>query len=185
MVSSKCCAVVSPSPLRFFAALMPPCAQTECERFTGTIENRSTVPPASAILITAASPASPPPITMILGAAIESFLSPCNQVKHTVRLELSDDNEHCTRSRGNHLNHNQSIGKSSGAAGRKARLVVLEQLHKSLVADCFAGRCARLRRKLCSDPSDNNQPTKRGYREGDETTPNTIQVCHISLKLQC
>src|SRR4051794_7007683 len=67
MVSSKCCAVVSPSPLRFLAALMPPCAHTECERFTGTIEKRSTLPPASAILITAASPASPPPTTMILG----------------------------------------------------------------------------------------------------------------------
>src|SRR5208283_3561838 len=63
MVSSKCCQVESPSPFRSLAALMPPCAQTECERFTGTIENRSTVPPASAILITAASPASPPPTT--------------------------------------------------------------------------------------------------------------------------
>ncbi len=64
--------------LRFLAALMPPCAQTECERLTGTIENRSTLPPASAILMTAASPARPPPTTMILGdAAIEwrSFLS--------------------------------------------------------------------------------------------------------------
>src|SRR6478609_6136665 len=69
MVSSKCCHVVSPSPLRFLAALMPPCAQTECERFTGTIEKRSTLPPASAILITAESPASPPPTTMILGIA--------------------------------------------------------------------------------------------------------------------
>ena len=25
----------SPSPLRFLAALIPPCAQTECDRFTG------------------------------------------------------------------------------------------------------------------------------------------------------
>src|ERR1700752_2889771 len=49
---------------------MPPWAQTECERLTGTMENRSTLPPASAILMTAASPARPPPITMILGAAI-------------------------------------------------------------------------------------------------------------------
>ena len=31
---------------------------------------KSTVPPASAILITAASPANPPPTTMILGPAI-------------------------------------------------------------------------------------------------------------------
>src|SRR6201988_5297995 len=49
---------------------MPPCAHTECERFTGTIENRSHSPPISAILMTAASPASPPPTTMILGAAM-------------------------------------------------------------------------------------------------------------------
>src|SRR5580658_6360838 len=80
MVSSKCCAVVSPSPLRFLAALMPPCAHTECERLTGTMEKRSTLPPASAILMTAASPASPPPTTMILGAAmiwvVPSLFSP-------------------------------------------------------------------------------------------------------------
>src|SRR5687768_14751931 len=40
---------------------MPPCAQTECERLTGTTEKRSTACPASAIFIAAASPASPPP----------------------------------------------------------------------------------------------------------------------------
>src|ERR1700730_18128107 len=49
---------------------MPPCAHTECERFTGTIEKRSTFAPISPILMTAASPASPPPMTMIFGAAI-------------------------------------------------------------------------------------------------------------------
>src|SRR5208282_5420219 len=70
MVSSKWIQVESPSPFRFLAALMPPCAQTECERFTGTIENRSTSPPISAILMTAARPARPPPTTIILGAAI-------------------------------------------------------------------------------------------------------------------
>src|ERR1700722_13355750 len=48
---------------------MPPCAHTECDRSTGTIKNKSTFPPASAILMTAASPASPPPTTMILGVA--------------------------------------------------------------------------------------------------------------------
>src|SRR5437879_9556821 len=69
MVSSKCCHVESPSPFRFLAALMPPCAHTECERFTGTIENRSTFAPISAILMTAESPARPPPITIIFGAA--------------------------------------------------------------------------------------------------------------------
>src|SRR5215212_4132877 len=40
---------------------MPPCAQTECERLTGTTEKRSTACPASAIFIAAARPASPPP----------------------------------------------------------------------------------------------------------------------------
>src|SRR5258707_12038651 len=45
---------------------MPPWAQTECERFTGTTENRSTECPASAIFIAAASPARPPPTTTIL-----------------------------------------------------------------------------------------------------------------------
>src|ERR1041385_9261683 len=74
MVSSKCCQVVSPSPLRFLAALMPPCAHTECDRLTGTIENKSTWPPASAILMVAAKPESPPPTTIILGVvAINLF----------------------------------------------------------------------------------------------------------------
>src|ERR1700680_2042688 len=70
MVSSKCFQVESPSPFRFLAALIPPCAHTECERFTGTMENRSTLAPISAILMTAASPARPPPTTTILGVAI-------------------------------------------------------------------------------------------------------------------
>src|SRR5713226_6314990 len=65
-VSSKCSQVESPSPFVLTAPLMPPCAQTECERFTGTTENRSTACPASAIFIAAASPASPPPTTAIL-----------------------------------------------------------------------------------------------------------------------
>src|SRR5215472_3037447 len=80
MVSSKCCQVESPSPFRFLAALMPPCAQTECERFTGTMENRSTLPPISAILITAARPARPPPTTIIFGAA--AMLLPWTPVVH-------------------------------------------------------------------------------------------------------
>src|ERR1700722_5750728 len=58
---------------------MPPCAQTECERLTGTIENKSTLPPISAILMTAESPASPPPTTIIFGAAaIVSLSAFCN-----------------------------------------------------------------------------------------------------------
>src|ERR1051325_10318864 len=40
---------------------MPPCAQTECERLTGTTEKRSSEWPASAIFIAAARPARPPP----------------------------------------------------------------------------------------------------------------------------
>src|SRR4030081_112281 len=70
MVSSKCCQVESPSPFRFLAALMPPCAHTECDRLTGTIEKRSTLAPISAILMTAESPARPPPMTIIFGAGI-------------------------------------------------------------------------------------------------------------------
>src|SRR6266436_6210336 len=84
MVSSKCCQVESPSPFRFLAALMPPCAHTECERLTGTIENRSTSPPISAILMTAASPASPPPTTMIFGAADISIHRPFRKGSVTV-----------------------------------------------------------------------------------------------------
>src|SRR5579872_2374234 len=75
MVSSKCFQVESPSPFRFLAALIPPCAHTECDRFTGTIENRSTWPPISAILITAASPANPPPTTTIFGFDAIEFQS--------------------------------------------------------------------------------------------------------------
>src|SRR5438132_1528276 len=45
-------------------ALIPPCAQTECDRFTGTIENKSTVTPSSASLMAQAKPASPPPTTI-------------------------------------------------------------------------------------------------------------------------
>src|SRR5271170_8224385 len=85
MVSSKCCHVESPSPFRFLAALMPPCAHTECERFTGTMEKRSTLAPISAILITAESPARPPPITIIFGAAaifpLPAFRIRCSLVR--------------------------------------------------------------------------------------------------------
>src|SRR6478609_7856106 len=43
---------------------MPPCAHTECERFTGTSEIRSTGTFASQSLMTVISPASPPPTTI-------------------------------------------------------------------------------------------------------------------------
>src|SRR5690606_21255025 len=45
---------------------MPPCAHTECDRFTGTSEIRSTGTLASHSLITVISPASPPPTTTTL-----------------------------------------------------------------------------------------------------------------------
>ena len=53
---------------------MPPCAQTECERFTGTMENKSTCAPCSAALIVDIRPASPPPTTIIFFSAIEMSL---------------------------------------------------------------------------------------------------------------
>src|SRR5688572_13704409 len=65
-VSSRCFAGESPSPFVLTAPLMPPCAHTECDSFTGTTEIRSTSCPASAIFIAAASPASPPPTIAIL-----------------------------------------------------------------------------------------------------------------------
>jgi hypothetical protein len=54
---------LSPSPLVFTDALMPPCAHTECERFTGTSE-RGRPGPASQSLMTVIRPARPPPTTM-------------------------------------------------------------------------------------------------------------------------
>src|SRR5436190_14340609 len=49
---------------------MPPCAQTECERLTGTMEKRSTGIPDSAARMVAMSPARPPPTIMIFGCLI-------------------------------------------------------------------------------------------------------------------
>src|SRR5215470_5085232 len=60
----------SPSPLVFTAPLMPPWAQTECDRFTGTMERRSTLWPASQSLMTLIKPASPPPTTVNLCSAM-------------------------------------------------------------------------------------------------------------------
>ncbi len=64
MVSSKCCHGESPSPFVFTAPLMPPWAQTEWERLTGTMENSLTGTFASAALIVAIRPAKPPPTTI-------------------------------------------------------------------------------------------------------------------------
>src|SRR6202022_112878 len=51
----------SPSPLVLTAPLIPPCAQTEWLRLTGTTEKRSTDMPISAARTVAIRPASPPP----------------------------------------------------------------------------------------------------------------------------
>src|SRR5688572_24192894 len=57
-----------------FVELMPPWAHTLCERFTGTIEIRSTSTFISASFTAVESPASPPPtmITRFLAAAIST-----------------------------------------------------------------------------------------------------------------
>src|SRR3954452_7977641 len=98
MVSSKCCQVESPSPFRFLAALMPPCAHTEWDRFTGTTEKRSASPPISAILMTAARPASPPPTTMIFGAAIlKSPIAPLQSPRRAQTLPHHNIGRTCIR----------------------------------------------------------------------------------------
>ncbi len=98
MESSKCFQGESPSPFRFLAALIPPCAQTECERFTGTMENRSTLAPISAILMTAASPARPPPTTMIRGFAIfrYGFFMKCSSDANPAPHNATPSAEHST-----------------------------------------------------------------------------------------
>ena len=69
-VSSRWRQVESFSPFVLMAAFTPPCAHAECERFTGTRENRSTGMPASAILSVAMRPARPPPTTTTLFLAM-------------------------------------------------------------------------------------------------------------------
>src|SRR5690349_1642141 len=58
---------------------MPPWAQTECERFTGTMESTSTWCPASASLIVVISPARPPPTTVNRAAAAMHRLLHCQE----------------------------------------------------------------------------------------------------------
>src|SRR5690606_40554599 len=72
-VSSKCSQGESPSPFVLTAPLIPPCAHTEWDRLTGTIENKSTEEPASATLIAAIRPARPPPTIVILPFAMLVF----------------------------------------------------------------------------------------------------------------
>src|SRR5580698_3761115 len=52
------------------------------------MEKRSTVPPASAILMTAASPARPPPTTMIFGVAIASFQEELSAFSYQIKTPL-------------------------------------------------------------------------------------------------
>src|SRR4030095_5407350 len=96
-VSSKCSQVESPSPLVLTAPLMPPCAQTECERLTGTTEKRSTECPASAIFIAAASPASPPPTIAtrmpLFARLCESYQSEESAFPTERRLRVDADEE--------------------------------------------------------------------------------------------
>src|ERR1700722_10216418 len=54
----------SPSPLELIAALIPPCAQTECERLTFVTEISLTLQPCSASFMAAERPARPPPTTI-------------------------------------------------------------------------------------------------------------------------
>src|SRR5205807_4536159 len=72
----------SPSPLVFTAPLMPPWAQTEWLRLTGTIEQTSTCLPASASLMTVISPDNPPPTTMYRSAIL---LTPPARRRHSAQ----------------------------------------------------------------------------------------------------
>src|SRR6266849_7099049 len=65
----------SPSPLVLTAPLIPPWAQTECDRLTGTIESTSTCAPASANLMVVIKPARPPPTTVNRPCAMGMFPS--------------------------------------------------------------------------------------------------------------
>src|SRR5512147_1287530 len=87
----------SPSPLMLTAPLMPPCAHTEWERFTGTKEMRLTSWPASASLIVAISPARPPPTTMNFCFAMPAPLVPapvCEESQQRVDPHAGHDDAH-------------------------------------------------------------------------------------------
>src|ERR1044071_3153406 len=88
-VSSKCSQVESPSPLVLTAPLMPPCAQTECERLTGTTEKRSTECPPSAIFMAAANPARPPPTIAILIPLVAAAISVKETSPQAARMHKS------------------------------------------------------------------------------------------------
>src|SRR5918997_3051190 len=91
---------------------MPPCAQTECERLTGTTEKRSTECPASAIFIAAASPARPPPTIAILIPLLPAAISVKNPSQQSSGL-----NESCG---GVDADHQQHEAKSDAGVARQA-----------------------------------------------------------------
>src|ERR1700675_2292605 len=95
MVSSKCFQVESPSPFKFLAALMPPCAQTECDRFTGTMEKRSTGTPDSATRIAAISPARPPPTIMIFGFFMRAISLSVGPQRKPCVVQSESDGDSC------------------------------------------------------------------------------------------
>src|SRR5882762_7920361 len=113
MVSSKCFQGESPSPFRFFAALMPPCAHTECDRFTGTMENRSTRTPDSATRIAAISPARPPPTMMIFGFLIRAVSLRVSPQRKPGVVKANSDGDACDSQHGT----DSSAEITSGALG--------------------------------------------------------------------
>src|SRR5882724_12017186 len=74
---------------------MPPCAQTECDRFTGTMEKSSTGTPDSATRIVAISPARPPPTTMILAVSFSYVKSKGMPVQPEAENNQNSDNAKC------------------------------------------------------------------------------------------
>src|SRR5207253_4766347 len=84
----------SPSPLVLTAPLMPPCAQTECERRQGTNENTSHSWPASQILMTVIRPASPPPTTMKRGLSTAAIFPSCHLIERHQRRVCDGEQRH-------------------------------------------------------------------------------------------
>src|SRR5215470_14275053 len=100
MVSSKWISGESPSPFVLTAPLIPPWAQTEWLRLTGTTEKRSTAAPISAARTVAIRPASPPPTMTMrsLGDAIGALHPKRGDRAHSDHRQ--DDKE-----RGGHVHH--------------------------------------------------------------------------------
>src|SRR5690242_8606082 len=112
---------------------MPPCAQTECERFTGTSEMRSTGTLASQSLITVIRPARPPPTTTtrrtlppsLLMVLLAAMLRDAPKAATRGRAwEESVAESRCGRGRGRRRARDVLAGASRAAdAGRAEELV--------------------------------------------------------------